>query len=402
MRTVRWIGLALALVGGQAAAQGVHVEVVKTGLVKTPVTLTGIRHADRESERRFVQTLQNDLQLSGWFQVQTSLDGGGVALTGSCETKGERLDVRLRVAGWPAGPVYLERGWTGTPAEARRLAHAVADDIVWAVRKVRGIASTRLVMVRRQGNQRDVYVADADGGNLTRLTQDGAICLAPVWAPGGRGIIYTSYHKGYPDIYRIDLASMRRERLVAFPGTNLNGGVCPEGRRLALSLSKDGNPDLYVLDLVTRRVTRLTATPHAAEASTSWAPDGRQLVYVAGSGGSSRRLGAPQLFVMDAGGGAARQITFRGSENVAPDWGPDGRIAYSSRREGRYRICLFDPRSGEHAVVTTENRDHEDPSWARNARHLACSVIGPNNSKTRIQIENAFRHTGENQPLFQF
>jgi Tol biopolymer transport system component len=60
----------------------------------------------------------------------------------------------------------------------------------------------------------------------------------------------------------------------------------------------------------------------------------------------------------------------RGSENVSPDWGPDGRIAFSSRRDGRYHICTIDPSTGRGEQHTGDNADHEEPSWARDARHI--------------------------------
>jgi len=137
---------------------------------------------------------------------------------------------------------------------------------------------------------------------------------------------------------------------------------------MALTLSKDGNPELYVMNLASRRLTRLTRTPKAAEASPSWSPDGRRIVFVSDSSGS------PQLYLVSRTGGQARRITFRGNENVAPDWGPGDRIACSSRRGGRYQICVLDPDSDEpETQVTSDYSDHEDPSWMRDGRHIVYS-----------------------------
>jgi len=55
---------------------------------------------------------------------------------------------------------------------------------------------------------------------------------------------------------------------------------------------------------------------------------------------------------------------------VSPDWGRDGRIAYSSKRQGRYQICVYDPDTRVETQVTTEYVDHEAPSWTPDGRHI--------------------------------
>jgi TolB protein len=113
-------------------------------------------------------------------------------------------------------------------------------------------------------------------------------------------------------------------------------------------------------------LTRLTRTPHAAEASPAWSPDGSRMVFV------SDRAGRPQLYVASASGGAMALLTTQGSENVAPDWGTDGRIAYCSKR-GAYQIWVADPSGGGSKPVPHDACDHEDPSWAPDNRHIVCT-----------------------------
>ena len=176
--------------------------------------------------------------------------------------------------------------------------------------------------------------------------------------------MYTSFIAGYPDVYLIDMAHNKRRRVSSFSGLNTGADFSPDGRSIALTLSKDGNPELYVLELGSRRLTRLTMSKYAAEASPSWSPDGREIVFV------SDRSGSPQLYVMSRRGGASRRISLQGRENVAPDWGPDGRIAFSSQRGGHYQLCVVDPDLSGETRLTSEAVDHEEPSWAPDGRHL--------------------------------
>ena len=148
-----------------------------------------------------------------------------------------------------------------------------------------------------------------------------------------------------------------RQKVSSFSGMNTGGAFSPDGGSIALSLSKDGNPEIYIMALGGGRLTRVTSTKTVAEASPSFSPDGRQLVY------TSNAAGLPHLYISDLSG-KQRRITYRGNEDVAPDWGPNG-IAYCSRREGRYQICVYDPEKGQDVQqVTFDGIDSEDPSWA--------------------------------------
>jgi len=359
---VRGVVLATVFTVHFALCGASQVTVVKPSSGKVGISLVGLRPSGGDAASIFRRTLESDLKLSGWFVV--TAQATSLTVSGRSEDAGGKLRVTcaLAIAGNPRKS--FRRNYSMRSSEARVLAHQVADEIVLAVKGVPGIASTRIAMIGSVGGRKDLYMCDADGGRLVQVTRQGAVCLAPAWSPDADYVVYTSFHKGYPDIYRIDLASRRRTRTVGYPGLNTGACISRDGRNMALTLSKDGNPELYVLDLRGGRVTRLTNTRGAAEASPSWSPDGKQIVYVSDSSGS------PQLYIISRAGGQPRRISFRGNENVAPDWGPDGRIAYSSRRGGRYQICVLDPASRDPVQLTSDYVDHEDPSWAPDGRHI--------------------------------
>lgn len=344
---------------------GVDVTVVKSGAIKSAVDLSGFNCSGGEAAALFRKTLEDDLIRSGWFTI-AGKGKGTISVLGSCSESGGSLGVECRVSAVAARD-FLHKTFNEQKTMARRLAHTVADEIVLAVKGRRGIASTRIAMIGSRNGKKNLYLCDSDGGNLVQVTREGAICLAPAWCPDGRSLVYTSFHRGFPDVYMIDLAIKERRRIAAYPGLNAGADVSPDSENMTLTLSKDGNPDLYVMNLRTDRLTRLTRTRYAAEASPSWSPDGKQIVFV------SDKSGSPQLYVMDRTGSEERRITVRGDENVAPDWGPDGRIAFSSKRQGRYQICVIDMTTRKEMQMTTEYADYEDPSWAPDGRHIVCS-----------------------------
>jgi len=335
----------------------------KTGAEKSMLDIADLVVTPDQDGAEFIQTLERDLVRSGWFSV-VPRGRGVISLRGTFTRPGRNASVVCEAVNAASGRSYLSRRLS--EPTSRRLAHALADAIVQAVKGVQGIASTRIAMIGAHGARKDLYLCDSDGGNILRITNQGAVCLSPNWWPDSSALVYTSFHADFPDIYKIDLVSNRREKLSGFPGLNAGAAISPDGRSMALILSKDGNPDLYIMALGNRRLTRITRSPRSAEASPSWSPNGKQLVYVSDSSGS------PQLYVVGTGNSRPRRLSFRGTENVSPDWGPDGRIAYSSRWGGRYQIFVYDPSSGQSVQLTSENVDYEDPAWAADGRHIVC------------------------------
>ncbi len=342
-----------------------QVRVTKGAGHKTSIDWSGFGGSQTEAGSVFKKTLQDDLVRSGWF-TPAARGQGVLVLQGLYEDTGSGLKVKCYVFEMQTKQSYLSKSYRAEASEARRLAHKVADEIIEAVTGKKGLCAGRLVVVGNRTKNKELYLCDFDGQNVVQLTRDGKISLAPKWSPDGNTIVYTAYLKGYPDVYSIDLATGNRQRLAGYPGLNTGADISPNGREVALILSKDGNPELYVKNMRSGQLTRLTNTPRAAEASPSWSPDGNQIVYV------SDQSGTPQLYVISREGGRPVRLTSRGSENVAPDWGANGWIAYSTRVGGRYQVCVMDPVSGVTRQITSDNADYEDPCWAPDNRHIAC------------------------------
>ncbi len=364
---MRRFGMILALVMFCCAQAPAQVRVTKGAGHKSSIDWSQFSVAPTAAGALFRRTLQNDLLRSGWF-VPAAAGGGEFALTGTCEDGGSSLSAKCTVYGTMDRRTYLTKGYRAAMADARKLAHQMADDIIFAVTGQRGFSGTRLVLTGNRTGRKEIYLCDADGQNLIQLTQHRSISLSPNWGPDGRTIVYTSYIKGYPDVYMVDVVrGGSPQRVAGYPGLNTGAAIAPNGRDMAVILSKDGDPDLYVKSLPGGNPVRLTSSRRVAEASPSWSPDGNRICYV--SDGS----GKPQLYIISRSGGAPKRLTSRGSENVAPDWGANGWIAYCSKVGSRYQICIINPDTLESRQITTENADYEDPTWAPDGRHIACS-----------------------------
>jgi Tol biopolymer transport system component len=60
--------------------------------------------------------------------------------------------------------------------------------------------------------RKELYVADYDGKNARRLTNDNSIVILPRISPKGDKIVFTSYMSGNPDLYIINTDGTGRKK----------------------------------------------------------------------------------------------------------------------------------------------------------------------------------------------
>lgn len=334
---------------------------------KDAVSIADLRFSG-EAGQLFFQVLKKDLESSGWFEVKQDRSTN-FTISGVASSQGQVLNTNIRVQ-WSGG-VFAWSESSQTTRDARWQAHRLSDKIVKTVKGVDGMASTRIVFVGKgQNRSGGLYLCDYDGANAGQLTNEKISPLSPCFDPRGQFIFYTSFDKGFPCVFRVPATGGVRSPYAQFTGLNTGGAVSPDGKYLAIILSHVGNPELFVLDIARRQVFRQTHTQNATEASPCWSPDGNRIAYV------SDQSGTPQIYVVDSNTHVSKRISHRGSQNVAPSWGPDGRIAYCTKQSG-YQIAIYDPATGTEEVLT-DGPDHEDPSWAPDGRHIICSrKLGP-------------------------
>lgn len=301
----------------------------------------------------FAKSLQRNLVLSGCFRIDPA---GSVKVTGdvggaiTAEGRGKKMTLPSKAADAKAARM-----------EARQLSDKICE--VYAGQK--GFASDRIAFVTRKGKGvSELCVAYPDGCDISQLTSDGKSVVGPRWS-GRDKLLFTGLYNAGPQIFELDTAAMTRKLKWSFKGLATGAVISPDGTRAAIILSIHGNPELYVINIAAGTWTRLTNTPTASEGQPAWSPDGREIVYV------SDETRHPQLFVVDVASRQKRRLTSKGSQNVDPDWGADGRICYITKRDGLSRVAVIDAKSGDKdAALVTEPGSWEHPSWSRDGRHL--------------------------------
>ena len=115
--------------------------------------------------------------------------------------------------------------------------------------------------------QYDIFVMNADGSDITSVTDDPAKDISPAWSPDGRKLVFTSNRTGISNLYIADLDSS-----ITFPITNVIGGCfspdwSSDGKKIVFTTYYRAGWDIYVMkDPLSHRINQETIdlTPFAA------------------------------------------------------------------------------------------------------------------------------------------
>ncbi len=300
-----------------------------------------------------------------------------VLLTTQAEVSGTTLTLSLRVYDVENGRPILTRQYSGKAENPRIFAHQACDDIL-AEASMRGVARTQIVFTSdRDGVKgkaiKELYIADYDGYNPKRVTVTQSLNLLPAWKPDGRAIAYVSYRQGIPGLYLAWIYEARNQLIAGGPkstGQVSSPAFSPDGKRIAYASSRSGNTEVWVANADGTNARQITSSP-AIDTAPCWSPTGQEIAF------TSDRSGSPQIWVMDAEGLNIRRVTSVGNWNDGAAWNPSKEfpeIAYSSRLEGgRFQVAVVDLATRAARQVTESLGSCESPSWAPSGRHLVFS-----------------------------
>jgi TolB protein len=278
-----------------------------------------------------------------------------------------RLRVEFRLWDVLGGTQLTGSAFFARPADWRRLAHIVADEIYKKLTGEGGYFDSRVVFVSESGpgnaRVKRLAIMDQDGANLRYLTDGRAMAITPRFSPSLQEVTYMSFANNQPRVYVMNVDSARQEMLGNFPGMTFAPRFSPDGSRVAMSLYDGGNTEIYSMDVRSRSSQRLTNSP-AIDTSPSFSPDGSQIVF------NSDRGGSQQLYVMSAGGGEPRRVSFGSGRYATPVWSPRGDlIAFTKMSGGGFSIGVMRP-DGSGERILTSGFLTEGPTWAPNGAVL--------------------------------
>lgn len=237
------------------------------------------------------------------------------------------------------------------------------------------------------GSKSDIYIVNADGSSLTRLTTDGAGNTHPSWSPDGKWLVFSSKRDGNPEIYVMTSAGGKVMRLTFSAADDLMPAWSPDGTQIAFVSSRSMAYEIYTLKIGTpvptptptkppvktttprpilpaEDVTRLTFDSKNA-ANPSWSADGKSIAY------STDRDGNREIYSMSSSGQRHKRLTANPANDDFPSWSPDGAwIAFTSSRDASDRPSVFLMLADGAAVYRFDQAvgSEYSPVWAANPK----------------------------------
>lgn len=215
----------------------------------------------------------------------------------------------------------------------------------------------------------DLWLVNADGTGLSRITSDPANEQDPAWAPDGKSLVYNADRDSRGDLFRLVLATGVVTRLTQhFVGRAIMPSPSPDGTRIAFAAQslRAGAFWSYQVHVLSAGGATPALETTVGGCWPTWSPDGLRLAHV--------RLPAGEASSIEVRDGArlaqSRVLKADGLWSYYPDFSPDGeRIAFSvspTHHEGEnWDLAVVDLKSGAWTRLTQGAGNDRLPDWKK-------------------------------------
>jgi Tol biopolymer transport system component len=240
------------------------------------------------------------------------------------------------------------------------------------------LAGTKIAFTSTRDGNQEIYVMNADGSALKRLTHNNSVDYSPWWSPDGTKIAFYSDRDGKSWTYVMNADGSEQTKVNSLFDLGWGRGWSPDGSKYAYYSGKDGNWEIYVENADGTKQLRLTDDISADEIPL-WSPDSSELVF------QSMRDGNWDLYRINADGSNLKRLTNDTSTDYLYSgqiWQPDGdKILFTSYRGQGGQIYTMHPDGSAQTALTawdtTLNQySHSSPSWSPDGNRIVYVASG--------------------------
>ncbi len=222
----------------------------------------------------------------------------------------------------------------------------------------------------------DIWTVPAAGGNATRITMtDQYYEASPVWSPDSRSLAFRSNRAGSFDVYITDANGGEVRRLTFDSGAETPEAFTPDGKSLLFSAFKTPTAEtaafpssrltqLYSVPVEGGRPMLVSATPVLYPV---FSPVNKNILYYQDIKGFEDQWrkhhtssDTRDVWMFDLKSGKHVNLTERGGEDRNPVISPDGKTLYflSERNGGSMNVYSMEPRKGAVPSAVTSFESH--------------------------------------------
>jgi len=332
--------------------------------------------------------LRNDIKMSGHFNLDATPRRGSFEddfmippelhdrefiLKYSYYSSGDKLDVKLIQV--YDNSVIFQRNYRVNSAERYPfLAHNAIvdinkalnyDDISWMKRYI--------IFSKYTGSRKsEIWIADYTL-LFSSVIVRGGLNLFPKWANQEQSAFYyTSYNNRIPTLYRVNMNSGSRKKIISSEGMLVCSDVTADGSKLLLTMAPNGQTDIYeysVGDGAKNRVTKFGGI----DVNGKYIGDESRIAFV------SNRTGRANIYAKSIGSSSVSKIAQHGSNNSSCDVF-DKYILYSVREGGATNVYLGSAYSS-YVRPLTSNGSNQFPRFSADGKVvLYIKQMGSKNS----------------------
>jgi Tol biopolymer transport system component len=233
---------------------------------------------------------------------------------------------------------------------------------------------SKIAFYSDQDGNTEIYAMNADGTGQTRLTTNSVSDFEPAWSPDGTKIVFISdrdqpgdcNYSGNCDIYVMNADGSGVTRLTNTSAFESSPAWSPDGTKIAFSRApgppNPGGPhEIYVMNADGSGYAQLSPSDGLLVGSPDWSPDGTKIAYVGGFGYGA----TSDVYVINANGSGRTNLTPNtpGDEGQ-PAWSPDGaKIAFTSGRDGNAEIYVMNADGNGVTRLTNNPATDTGPDW---------------------------------------